>query len=109
MSQFAQTSQKTANNQFQTSPVKWAQSSECIYLTIAVANVKNPVVEITSKKVMITFESESKSFKSDLDLFHEGWSRVTIVYIVYYSNYCMNGLILICIYVSQLKVKAVRG
>ena len=71
MSQFTQTSQSVNNNQCQTPPVKWAQSSESIYLTISIAKISNPDVEITPKKVVITFESESKSYKSDLDLFRE--------------------------------------
>jgi len=52
-----------------TAPVKWAQRSECLFITIDLHDVSNETVSFTETTLHFRGESEGKYFETNLELF----------------------------------------
>ena len=54
-----------------TAPVKWAQRKDSLYVTIALADVKDHVVNLTKEKLTFSGNSSGKSYELDLEFVSE--------------------------------------
>lgn len=50
-----------------TAPVKWAQRKDSLYVTIALADVKDYKVDLTDRKLVFQGTSDGKLYKLDLE------------------------------------------
>jgi prostaglandin-E synthase len=48
-------------------PVKWAQRADSIYLTISLADVTEPSIDLTSNKLTFSGKSGGKQYNLDLE------------------------------------------
>ena len=48
-------------------PIKWAQRKDSIYLTIALADVKNESIQLTANTLTFTGTSGDKQYQAKLD------------------------------------------
>jgi hypothetical protein len=55
----------------QIAPVKWAQTSDCLYLTILLTDVTNVNIKITDKKLLFTGTSSNINYRCDLEFVHD--------------------------------------
>ena len=54
--------------QVNTAPVKWAQRVDSVYVTICLADVTEPVVEVKENTIKFSGLSGGKSYSVDLEL-----------------------------------------
>jgi prostaglandin-E synthase len=52
-----------------TAPIKWAQRSDSLYITIALADVKDETITITDTELKFKGKSESKDYEVDIKFF----------------------------------------
>lgn len=58
------------NRAINTAPIKWAQRSDCLFLTVDLHGVTSETVEFGQQELHFKGESEGKYFEANLHFFH---------------------------------------
>eukprot|EP00546_Thalassionema_frauenfeldii_P011356 CAMPEP_0178918638 /NCGR_PEP_ID=MMETSP0786-20121207/13937_1 /TAXON_ID=186022 /ORGANISM="Thalassionema frauenfeldii, Strain CCMP 1798" /LENGTH=204 /DNA_ID=CAMNT_0020592369 /DNA_START=83 /DNA_END=697 /DNA_ORIENTATION=- len=54
-----------------TAPIKWAQRSDSLYITIALADVKDESIDLSDSTLKFEGKSDSKDYELNIEFFHE--------------------------------------